>query len=256
MSINRAGLAAVLAASTIVASACRSTITGAGPTGTAPVPASTGTAAVPGSSSSPPAASPPPPPASGPSVPVVSPAAPAGTPLVAAGTGWSAAGLQGPVPAAGSCAYRVAADGYYLPDPSCTPGAVDPAVTAADLGRTICRRGGYTSSVRPPESLTERFKRVAEDAYRDPAATSGTELDHLVPLGLGGASDTRNLWPEPDQGRPAQFDPQDPFGINAKDGVEDRLHAAVCDGLVPLAAAQRAVAADWTTALARLGVTP
>ena len=253
MTINRAVLAGVLAASTVAASACRSTPTGTGPAGTAPVPTSAPatapvTAPAPGTA---PATSP-----RSPSAPAVPPAGPAAGPVTAAGTGWSPAGLQGPVPAAGSCTYRVAADGYYLPDPICTPGAVDPAVTATDLDRTICRRGGYTRSVRPPESLTERFKRVVEGAYRDPAPTSGTELDHLVPLGLGGASDTRNLWPEPDQGRPARFDPQDPFGINAKDGVEDRLHTAVCDGLVPPAAAQQAVAADWTTALARLGVTP
>ena len=78
-----------------------------------------------------------------------------------------------------------------------------------------------------------------------------------MPLGLGGASDTRNLWPEPDQGTPEQFDPQDPYGINAKDGVEDRLHDAVCrTRQVSLAAAQHAIAADWTTAETRLGVAP
>lgn len=160
------------------------------------------------------------------------------------------------MPAPGSCRYRTAADGYTLPDPQCTPGALDPSVNQADLASTICRSGGYTSSVRPPESLTAPFKRRSEAAYRDPDPSSATELDHLVPLGLGGASDTRNLWAQPDQGRPAQYDPQDGFGINAKDGVEDRLHAAVCGGRVVLAAAQAAIAADWTTALGRLGVAP
>lgn len=176
--------------------------------------------------------------------------------MAAAGAGWGPAGLAGPVPAPGTCAYRVGSDGFDLPDPSCTPGSVNPAVTQSDLGSTVCRRGGYTSSVRPPESITEPFKRASEAAYRDPYSSYRTELDHLVPLELGGASDTLNLWAEPDQGRPSLFDPQDPYGINAKDGVEDRLHTAVCDGQVTLAAAQRAIASDWTTALARLGVTP
>ncbi|HET9076002.1 MAG TPA: hypothetical protein VFN68_03650, partial [Acidimicrobiales bacterium] len=176
--------------------------------------------------------------------------------VTAAGAGWTASGLDGPVPAAGTCHYGRAADGYPLPDPACTPGAVDPTVTQADLRSTVCRAGGYSRSVRPPERLSGPFKRLSEAAYRDPRASSGTELDHLVPLGLGGASDTRNLWAQPDQGRPAQFDPQDPFGINAKDGVEDRLHDAVCRGQVGLAAAQQAIASDWTTALARLGVSP
>lgn len=172
------------------------------------------------------------------------------------GDGWTPAGLEGPVPGPGTCHYRTAADGYLLPDPACTPGAVDSGVTQADLDSTICRAGGYTGSVRPPESMTERFKYQSEAAYRDPASTSDTELDHLVPLELGGASDTPNLWPEPDQGQPAQFDPQDPFGLNGKDGVEDRLHDAVCAGQVSLAQAQDAIAVDWTTALSRLGVAP
>lgn len=82
------------------------------------------------------------------------------------------------------------------------------------------------------------------------------EYDHLVPLELAGSSDTRNLWPEPDQGSPGQFDARDPYGRNAKDGVEDRLAAAVCAGRVPLAAAQEAVARDWTTAESTLGIGP
>lgn len=183
------------------------------------------------------------------------PASPIGV-LAADGDGWTSAGLDGPVPAAGSCHYRTSPGGYYLPDPVCTPGAIDPGVTQADLATTICRPGGHSASVRPPEAITEPFKYRIESAYRDPAATSATELDHLVPLGLGGASDTRNLWPEPDQGQPALFDPRDPYGRNAKDGVEDRLHYAVCGGHVTLLAAQQAIAADWPTALSRSGVTP
>ncbi len=48
-----------------------------------------------------------------------------------------------PFPAAGSCHARQAANGV-LPDPTCTPGAVDPHVTDATLDSTVCRRGGYT----------------------------------------------------------------------------------------------------------------
>jgi hypothetical protein len=207
---------------------------------------------------SPDAGSSPPTTASAPSrriAPTIAVAPPPG-PLVAAGRGWIASGLEGPVPAASSCGYGRAADGYPLPDRRCTPGAVDPSVTQADLGSTICRPGGYTATVRPPSRLTDAFKRRDEEAYQDPNPTSRTELDHLVPLELGGASDTRNLWPEPDQGSPAQFDPSDPFGSNAKDGVEGRLHDAVCSGQVDLTPAQAAIATDWTTALTALGVQP
>ncbi|HEY3811248.1 MAG TPA: hypothetical protein VGL49_07425 [Acidimicrobiales bacterium] len=170
----------------------------------------------------------------------------AGVAVVARGNGWTASGLEGPVPGPAACHYRRAADGFLLPDPACTPGAVNASVSVTAL----CRSG----PARPPLRLTEPFKDAVEHAYHDPYPTSRTELDHLIPLELGGASDTRNLWPEPDQGSPAQFDPSDPYGSNAKDGVEDRLHTAVCAGRVDLAAVQAAIATDWTTALVRLGL--
>jgi len=138
----------------------------------------------------------------------------------------------------GHCAYR---DHGQLPDPRCTPGSIDPAVTQADIGSTICKRG-WTATVRPPESQTELFKfDVAYPAYRTPRSER-TELDHLVPLELGGSNDATNLWPE------------SPPTPNPKDKVENALNAAVCDGRVKLAAAQAAIAADWLTAEKKLGL--
>jgi hypothetical protein len=138
----------------------------------------------------------------------------------------------------GHCAYR---DHGQLPDPRCTPGSVDPDVTRADMGSTICKKG-WTATVRPPEAQTERFKYdVAYLAYGTPSAER-TELDHLVPLELGGSNDATNLWPEY------------PPTPNPKDSVEDALNAAVCDGRVSLTAAQNAIASDWLTAERRLGL--
>ena len=136
----------------------------------------------------------------------------------------------------GPCQAR---DHGRLPDRRCTPGAVDPAVTQADIGTTICVTG-YTERVRPPESQTEDFK--FSRAYPAYGIASGTtsELDHLVPLELGGANDAANLWPE------AGSLP------NPKDAVENALKAAVCAGQVSLARAQRAIARDWETAETRL----
>ena len=131
--------------------------------------------------------------------------------------------------------------GGQLPDPRCTPGSVDPAVTQADIGSTICRPG-YTEEARPPESQTTHAKYdVAYPAYHIPDTDSG-ELDHLVSLELGGSNDITNLWPE-----------VGPLP-NPKDEVENALHRAVCDGRVRLAAAQRAIAINWRTAEARLGL--
>jgi hypothetical protein len=139
----------------------------------------------------------------------------------------------------GHCSYR---DSGQLPDPRCTPGSVDPAVTQANIGSTICR-SGYTKTVRPPEAQTERFKfEVAYPAYGDPHSRK-TELDHLVSLELGGSNDAANLWPE------------SPATPNPKDKVENALNDAVCSGRVTLAAAQAAIASDWLTAESKLGLT-
>jgi hypothetical protein len=142
-----------------------------------------------------------------------------------------------PQPAPGTCHYRTAADGETLPDPNCTPGAISPKVTPDTLAITICRTG-YTKSIRPPASITKAEKRENAVAYGYTGSLKDVEYDHLVPLELGGdPNDPRNLWIEPDR------------SPNPKDGVESKLHSLVCDGRVPLAAAQEAIASDWTAAL-------
>jgi hypothetical protein len=143
-----------------------------------------------------------------------------------------------PQPRTGSCHARGRGE-FSLPDASCTPGAIDPAVTQANLGTTICR-SGYTKTVRPPESITEKEKPASLRAYGDHRPLHAYEYDHLVSLELGGArNDARNLWPEPGA------------SPNPKDSLEARLHARVCHGLMTLAAAQLAIAHDWVGAYER-----
>jgi hypothetical protein len=128
-----------------------------------------------------------------------------------------------------------------LPDARCTPGATNPAVTQATIGSTICV-SGWTSTVRPPTSITNPIKVERMRAYGDHGSLSDYELDHLIPLELGGApADVRNLWPEPYAGRD---------GATNKDDVENTLKRRVCAGSVALAVAQRAIATNWMTALA------
>ncbi len=65
----------------------------------------------------------------------------------------------------------------------------------------------------------------------------------LVSLELGGAlADPANLWVEPGK------------IPNPKDAVENKLHSAVCSGLIPLATAQKAIAGNWTTAFDDAGL--
>lgn len=131
---------------------------------------------------------------------------------------------------------------YVLPDPSCTPGATNAAVTPTDIGQTICR-SGWTASVRPPESYTEPLKYQQMQAYGESGSASGYEEDHLIPLELGGSpSSPANLWPEPGA------------SPNPKDSVENAANQAVCTGKMALAVAQKAIAEDWITLGQQLGV--
>lgn len=131
----------------------------------------------------------------------------------------------------GPCQTR---DDGLLPDRSCTPGAIDPAVTQANIGSTICR-ARYTETVRPPEGQTEAFKwNIAEPAYGQHDVSG--ELDHLIPLELGGDNDARNLWVE-----------AGPIP-NPKDAVENALNQAVCHGrsrCAPPSARSPATGSRW-----------
>ncbi len=136
---------------------------------------------------------------------------------------------------------------FELPDPRCTPGALNPAVTQHTIGSTMCV-GGWTSSVRPPESITEPEKLANMRSYGLSSRASAVEYDHLVPLELGGAvNDPRNLWPEPDYvgGRG--------FYLNPKDHLERALNRLVCRGQMTLARAQLLIARDWAAAYREYG---
>ncbi len=126
-----------------------------------------------------------------------------------------------------------------LPDPECTPGALNPAVTQQTIGTTICV-AGYSESVRPPTSYTSPLERQLLVAYgQGGASPADFELDHLISLELGGAPrDVANLWPEPYAG-----------DVNArqKDRVENYLHSQVCSGARLLSEAQRLIATDWVS---------
>ena len=137
-----------------------------------------------------------------------------------------------PQPAARSC-HALGRGPYSRPDPRCTPGALNPAVTQPTIGQTICVPG-WSETVRPPESVTETEKAQSMAAYGDGGSMHDYEYDHFIPLELGGAvNDPRNLWPEPGA------------SPNPKDSVEDTLRHEVCNGQLTLAHAQHAIASDW-----------
>jgi hypothetical protein len=145
---------------------------------------------------------------------------------------------------------RSAGDNVRLPVASCTPGAIRGDMlnpTNATLAATVCHPG-WTATVRPPASETDHTKTAAMEAYGEPTNLRPTiELDHLIPLELGGSSDVSNLWPE------ISDEPGQGFR-NSKDKVENNLKDAVCAHHISIADAQNAIATNWTTAENKLGV--
>jgi hypothetical protein len=57
------------------------------------------------------------------------------------------------------------------------------------------------------------------------------EVDHLIPLCLGGADDDKNLWPEPRRGIEKEWPAE------LKDDLEHRLCQLVCNGELDVAEA-------------------
>lgn len=126
----------------------------------------------------------------------------------------------------------------WLPDPDCTPGSTKGGITSLSQ---LCPVA-HTRSIRPPLSFTSALKWRQLHVYDYPGLATRNpadfEEDHLIPLELGGSpTDEANLWPEPGP------------TPNRKDGIENRLHEAVCQGTLTLAEAQRRIATDWTKAI-------
>jgi len=104
------------------------------------------------------------------------------------------------------------------PDPRLTPGAVLTTDT------TIVCQHGYSASVRHTSG------RMKAAIYREYGVVHGSghyEIDHLIPLSIGGADVAANLWPQ-------SHDTQ-PWNADVKDRLELRLLHLVCHGEVPIA---------------------
>ncbi len=122
-----------------------------------------------------------------------------------------------------------------LPDPKCTPGAINPSVIQDNIKNTICV-AGYSKTVIPPVSYTTPLKIKLMKSYGLTDSRSNYEFDHLISLEIGGNPvDVKNLWPEPGYGQ---------YNFHIKDRFENYLHKAVCNGSMGLSEAQKQIAKD------------
>jgi hypothetical protein len=114
-------------------------------------------------------------------------------------------------------------------------GMTNPHVTQQNIRSTICRRG-WDASVRPSSAEAWELKRSLLHGRR----ASDYELDHIIPIGLGGAVlDRRNLQLQRWSGV---------CNAHMKDELERQLSIMVCADDATLTGAQHEIGTDWRTA--------
>lgn len=122
----------------------------------------------------------------------------------------------------------------YLPLP------LNEKVTQETIRKTICV-SGYTNTIRPSTRVTNAIKNnMMVNAGLNPAKAWQYELDHIIPLALGGhPNNPQNFMLQP-------WDGED--GAKKKDKLEVRLQCLVCTGVIELQPAQEAIFYGWKSA--------
>ena len=131
----------------------------------------------------------------------------------------------------------IAAD---LPDNALTPGEIDTEITQENIQDTVCVKG-YTKTVRPPASYTNKLKKrqIREYGYDD-KNPKHYEEDHLIPLSIGGnPKNPKNLWPEPRKTE---------WNAGKKDQLEFVIYKMVCNNEIKLKDAQEQISSNWIIA--------
>jgi len=100
----------------------------------------------------------------------------------------------------------------FLPDPQKSPGEADPDVTVQD----VCTPG-YSKRVR---HVTEDTKRSVCASYGVTCTAQTYEVDHIIPLVIGGTNNPANLFPQSYQ--------TCPYNAWVKDRLEKFMHSSVC----------------------------
>jgi hypothetical protein len=121
------------------------------------------------------------------------------------------------------------------PNPNLTSGSV--RIDGHDVHLTC----GHSKAHRGSMSHTRRHEILMRYGL-PPGMHPDYEIDHLIPLCLGGSDDSSNLWPEPRR----SIEPK--WNAEAKDRLERLLCDMVCSGQLDLATAQEAIAKDWIAA--------
>jgi hypothetical protein len=119
-----------------------------------------------------------------------------------------------------------------LPNPTLTPGEMLPQFSQDD----ICALG-FAKAHRPSRTESTALKKLVFERYGIAWSRHAEfELDHDIPLCLGGSNALANLWPEPFSGS---------WNAYLKDDLEIWLYDQVCAGTMSLRDAQEQISTNW-----------
>lgn len=135
-----------------------------------------------------------------------------------------------------------ASDGHIgpaalYPDPTLSPGLI----ATADINELtqVSSCGTYSKCHR---ATTSQQKDQVRSEYPDcPTGAGQSEIDHIVPLALGGADDVQNLWCQPADNEWNGVN----YGFHTKDALESYLASAVKRGDIAPDVAQGCILSDW-----------
>jgi hypothetical protein len=119
------------------------------------------------------------------------------------------------------------------PDKKLTPGSVEPKKPDQEVFQHHRKR------LPMPNSLRDKILQE----YKLPAGTHPDyEIDHLIPLCLGGSNDPSNLWAQPKRSV------EKTWNAEAKDRLERQVCDMACAGKLDISTAQEDFAKDWICA--------
>src|SRR5438034_4866904 len=111
--------------------------------------------------------------------------------------------------------------------------------TTHGVARTSDKNEVCTTATGTVRHVTAKMKQQVWASYGISAVRrngKNYEIDHLIPLELGGSNELSNLWPQPYRPQPA---------AREEDVLENYYHRQVCSGQMDVGTAQQAIARDW-----------
>jgi hypothetical protein len=117
-----------------------------------------------------------------------------------------------------------------LPDPTLTPGAT------LEVPRQELCGSEYRN---PDRKIPISLKRRVFDRYGLSPGAIGYNVDHLIPVRLGGSNSLNNLWPQSLSGE---------WNYHMKNRLERRVFKMVCRQAISLETARQELARDWVSA--------